>query len=67
MIQAKSDVRDRSYAFSLEIIKLARELPTDYVSRIIMGQLLRSATSIGANIMEAQAGSSKKTLQTTLT
>jgi four helix bundle protein len=37
-----------------------RTLPNDYVSRIILGQLLRSGTSIGANVMEAQAGSSKK-------
>ncbi len=29
-------------------------------SRIISGQLLRSATSIGANVIEAQAASSRK-------
>jgi four helix bundle protein len=60
MIKNQSDVKERSYAFSLEIIKLLRPLPNDYVSRIILGQLLRSGTSIGANVMEAQAGSSKK-------
>lgn len=60
MIKNQSDVKERSYAFSLEIIKLLRTLPNDYVSRIILGQLLRSGTSIGANVMEAQAGSSKK-------
>jgi len=60
MDQGKNDIKQRSYTFSLDIIKLVRILPNDMVSRTIGGQLLRSATSIGANIIEAQAGSSKK-------
>ena len=35
-------------------------LQKDFSTQIITGQLLRSSTSIGANIIEAQAGSSKK-------
>jgi len=35
-------------------------LPKDSSAQIIFKQLLRSATSIGANIIEAQASSSKK-------
>ena len=35
-------------------------LPNDTTAGIIMNQLLRSATSIGANIVEAQASSSRK-------
>ena len=35
-------------------------MPKNQTSKIISAQLLRSATSIGANIIEAQAGSSKK-------
>ena len=54
------DIKKRSYKFSLDVIKLIRTLSNDYVSRTIGGQLLRSATSIGANVIEAQAGSSKK-------
>jgi four helix bundle protein len=60
MDQGKNDIKQRTYTFSLDIIKLIRFLPNDMVSRTIGGQLLRSATSIGANIVEAQAGSSKK-------
>lgn len=60
MEKGKSDIRKRSYAFSLDIVKLIKVLPNDMVSRTIGGQLLRSATSIGADIIEAQAGSSKK-------
>lgn len=35
-------------------------LPKEYISQTIGKQLLRSATSIGANVIEAQASPSKK-------
>jgi len=54
------DIEQRSYSFTLKIIKLVESLPRDSVSRVISEQLLRSATSIGANIVEAQAASSRK-------
>lgn len=54
------DLKKRTYLFALEIIKLLESLQKDYISREIGRQLLRSATSIGANIVEAQASSSKK-------
>lgn len=54
------DIKHRAYYFSLEIIKFLETLPKNYVCLIIGKQLLRSSTSIGANIIEAQAGSSKK-------
>jgi len=51
----------RSYKFSLEIIKLIDTFTRkDFSLEIIARQLIRSATSIGANIIEAQASSSKK-------
>jgi four helix bundle protein len=37
----------------LEVIKFLEALPKDYISQTIGKQLLRSATSIGANIIEA--------------
>ena len=54
------DVELRSYSFALKIIKLVESLPGDSTSRVISDQLLRSATSVGANIVEAQAASSRK-------
>ena len=54
------DIKERSYSFALRIIKMVESLPNDPASRIISDQLLRSATSIGANIIEAQAASSRK-------
>jgi four helix bundle protein len=46
--------------YALDIIKFLDSLPKDYISQTIGRQLLRSATSIGANIIEAQASSSKR-------
>lgn len=60
MQSSKLQLKQRAYLYALKIIKFIDILPKDYVCRIIGTQLLRSATSIGANIIEAQAGSSKK-------
>jgi len=54
------DLKKRTYAYALDVIKFLRELPKDYISQTIGKQLLRSATSIGANITEGQSASSKK-------
>lgn len=56
----RSDLRKRTYRYSIDIIELFDKVPKDSVSQIIGKQLLRSATSIGANIIEAQASSSRK-------
>ena len=56
----KIKLRDRTYQYSIRIIEFLDNLPKDSSAQIISKQLLRSATSIGANIVEAQASSSKK-------
>jgi four helix bundle protein len=48
-----------TFDFSLEIIALYRQL-VEQKEFILSKQLLRSATSIGANVEEANAGQSKK-------
>ncbi len=55
----KSDLKTRAYRFSLNLIKLINTLPNTKTSVVIINQVLRSGTSIGANIIEAQAASSK--------
>ena len=60
MKSEKADIRERSYFFALKIIKLVESLPNGAASRIISEQLIKSATSIGANIIEAQAASSRR-------
>ena len=54
------DIKNRSFAFAVRVVKLCCFLEKQgNVSRTLANQLLRSGTSIGANIEEAQAGQSK--------
>lgn len=55
-----NNIRYRSYKFSLNIINLVKDFPRNKVYLIFTDQLLRSATSIGANLIEAKCASSKK-------
>ncbi len=55
----KSDLKLRCYRFSLQVIELADSLPNKKSVWIIVDQLIRSATSIGANLVEARASSSR--------
>jgi four helix bundle protein len=43
------ELRARTKKFSLEVLKVARRLPNDVATREIVGQLVRSGTSVGAN------------------
>lgn len=54
------NIRHRAYKFSLGIINLVKDFPKDKIYFIFTDQLLRAATSIGANLIEAKASSSKK-------
>lgn len=59
-MEIKQQLKYRAYRFSIEVIKFSAQLPEKKVFWIIADQLLRSATSIGANVIEAQAASSKR-------
>ncbi len=59
MKNVKADIVERSITYSLRIIRLYRELEKDSVGRVLGKQLLRSGTSIGANVHEAQGAQSK--------
>ena len=57
----KIDLKIRAYQYALSILRFIDLLDKkDWSIQIIAKQLLRSATSIGANIIEAQAGSTKR-------
>lgn len=56
----KIQLKGRAYSYSIKIIEFIDTLPKDNSTNVIVNQLLRSATSIGANVIEAQASSSKK-------
>ena len=54
------DIRERTFNFAVRVIRLCQYLDQKPgVSRTISKQLLRSGTSVGANIEEARAGQSK--------
>ena len=61
------DIRERSFQFGVEIIKLIKSLPRDTAGFAIGGQVIRSGTSVGANIEEAQNSGSRKEFIHTLT
>lgn len=61
MNQNIQNIQERSKQFALRIINLYAQLPKDNkVADVIGDQLLRSGTSIGAQLCEAQAASSRR-------
>jgi len=56
----RKDIVARTFAFSLRIIKLVNNLPKTPAGYAIGDQVVRSGTSIGANIEEAQDAASRK-------
>jgi four helix bundle protein len=53
-------IKDKSYRFALQIVKIYKKLTSEQKEFVLSKQLLRSATSIGANIEEADGSISKK-------
>ena len=51
---ADSILRDKSKVFAKEIVFLCRRLKQNNVEGALINQLLRSGTSVGANVHEAQ-------------
>ena len=62
----ETPVRDKSYTFALKIVKLYRTLSEGKREFVLSKQVLRSGTSIGANIEEALGGQSEKDFQSKL-
>lgn len=55
----ENNLLKRTFDFGVTVIKYLRTLPDTSDLRVIKYQLIKAATSIGANYEEAQAGSSK--------
>ncbi len=60
-------IQIKSYAFAVRIVKVYQFLSEDKKEFILSKQLLRSGTSIGANIEEAIGGQSEKDFYAKLT
>ena len=52
-------IKERAYEFSINIIKLVIKLPKDTAGFVLARQLVKSGTSIGANVEEATGAFSK--------
>ena len=59
MQKEETDLRDRTKAFALRIVRMFSALPKTTEAQVLGKQLLRSGTSIGANYREAFRARSK--------
>lgn len=55
----ENPIKSKSYAFALEIVNLYKRLTSEHREFVLSKQLLRSGTSIGANVAEAIGGITK--------
>jgi len=56
----KKSIQDRSFAFACRIVTLTEHLQRkSFAARVISRQVLKSGTSVGANLEEASAAQSK--------
>jgi four helix bundle protein len=59
LIKDNKKIKERVYEFAIDIIKLVRNLPKDTAGFVLGRQLVKSGTSIGANVEEATGAFSK--------
>ena len=59
-MKQKSIIQMKSFAFAMRIVKLQQHLQESKKEYLLSKQVLRSGTSIGANVHEAFEGSSRK-------
>ena len=52
-------IKDKSYSFALRIVKMCRYLTSEKQEYVLSKQVLRSGTSIGALVMEAEHAQSR--------
>ena len=67
MNRIKYDLEERTTKFSEEIIDLCKLVNRNTITIPILDQLIRSATSIGANYFEANGAASKKDFKNKIT
>jgi four helix bundle protein len=56
----KYDLEDRTARFGEDVIRFCQHLPKDNIINPLVNQLVRAATSVGANYSEADDAESKK-------
>lgn len=58
--RSQSIVQEKSFHFAVQLVNYSRRLRKDSTDLVLTRQLLRSGTSIGANVEEALGGQSSK-------
>lgn len=58
-MKKRSVIQDKTYKFALRVIKVSKEMIKNN-ENILSKQLLRSGTSIGANVQEANGAQSRR-------
>ena len=54
------DICERTLRFAVRVIRAVRRLPQDAATRVVAHQLVKSATSVGANVAEANGAESPR-------
>ncbi|MFH1347701.1 MAG: four helix bundle protein [Candidatus Margulisiibacteriota bacterium] len=54
------EIQERALEFGVRIIKFVEKLPRTTAGNVVVKQLMRAGTSIGANLEEADGAASKK-------
>lgn len=55
----EKEIKLRCYKFSLSVIRFLKTIEYDSLSAVVIKQLMRSASSVGANVVEAKNSSSR--------
>ncbi len=58
--ERRFDLEERTALFGEAVIAFARTIPVNDVTKALISQLVRAATSVGANYVEADDADSKK-------
>ena len=54
------DIRERTFQFAVRVTRAAQALPQDAATRVVAYQLVKAATSVGANVEEADGAESNR-------
>lgn len=59
LINKPQDIGERVFKFAVGVLKMTQSLRKTYINIVIINQVVRSVTSIGANIEEARGAHTK--------
>ncbi len=58
-MEKKIDIHSRIYEYVLSVLRFTRSVPNTFENQVLLKQLLRSITSVGANDQEADGALTK--------